>query len=462
MADLLEDIRSVVGENGIITGEAVHERPADWLGRTNCTARALVRPASTQEVSRVLALCNETGQTVVPAGGLTGLVHGTDAGAGDLVLSLERMSAVEDIDPLGKTMTVQAGAKLQSVQEAADEAGLCFALDLGARGSCAIGGNISTNAGGNQVIRYGMMREQVLGLEAVLADGTVLSSMNTLLKNNTGFDLKQLFIGGEGALGVVTRAVLRLRPKPISRNTAFIGVESFDAVTKLFALMGEKLAGSLSAFEVMWRDFYHLIAFETGNHTPPLPDGFSHYVIVETEGADPERDADQFSAALEAAVEEELAADAVIAQSDSQRQAIWAIREDVVAFMGALWPLFVFDVSMPMRHMNDYVETLSAALKEKWDDKARMVVFGHIGDGNLHIAVTVGSDDDDARKAVEELVYSPLEAIGGSVSAEHGIGLEKKKYLRLSRSPEELATMRAIKRALDPNNILNPGKVFDL
>ena len=460
MTDILEELGRIVGENGVLTGEDVTARGLNFMGLGAREARAIVRPRSTKEVSEVLRLCHAREQSVVTLGGLTGLVQGTDSTADDLVLSLERMRAIGPIDVLGKTMVVEAGAPLQSVQEAAAEQGLMFALDLGARGSCTIGGNISTNAGGNQVIRYGMMREQVLGLEVVLADGTIISSMNTLLKNNTGYDLKQLFIGAEGTLGIVTRAVLRLHPQPKSANTALAAVADFDRLARFFTFAGAELGAHMVSFEVMWRDHYELIAVNSGRHTPPLPGGHAYYVVIEQQGTHPERDGENFSEMLGKALEDGLVEDVVLAQSKAQAQAIWDIREDIEGLFMALMPGFVYDVSLPIKDMDTYTTDLKTAVQARWGEQAKVIIFGHLGDCNLHIVVSVGDGSEEARAASNDLVYGPLQALGGSVSAEHGIGLEKKPYLHLSRAPAELALMKTLKQTLDPKGILNPGKVF--
>ncbi|MFC3285546.1 FAD-binding oxidoreductase [Litchfieldella rifensis] len=459
MQTLLNDIKQVVGPSGLLTGDDVTQRSVDWLSGERCRAGAIVRPADTEQLAAIMTLCHDAAQPVVTHGGLTGLVHGGRAAPDELVISLERMTAIEDIDHVGATMTVQAGVPLQRVQEAAAAADLQFPLDLGARGSCTIGGNIATNAGGNRVIRYGMMRQQVLGLEAVLADGSVISSLNHMLKNNAGYDLKQLFIGSEGTLGIVTRAVLKLQPRMTSEQTALVATPSFAALTHLLGLMRQRLGGQLSAFEVMWQSHYRLLTVDSGRHSPPLPAEHPYYVIVESQGTDAEQDASRFNQALEAASEQGLISDAVLAQSSAQRQAIWAIREDVDGLIESLSPLFTFDVSLPIPDMQDYVDTLQAGLAERWPH-GRMVVFGHLGDGNLHISIGIGSNDTDMRQAVEQLVYAPLAPLGGSVSAEHGIGLEKRDYLGLSRTPQEIALMRTLKQALDPKHLLNRHKVL--
>lgn len=458
MQQLLDHIAEIVGRDHLLTGEAVRQRNADWFTHSPCEAAAIVRPANTEQLSRVMALCHAAGQPVVTHGGLTGVVHGAVAAPNELAVSLERMTAIEAVDPVGGTLTAQAGVPLQRVQEAAVEIGMQFPVDLGARGSCTIGGNIATNAGGIRVIRYGMMRQQVLGLEAVLADGRVISSMNTMLKNNAGYDLKQLFIGSEGTLGIVTRAVLRLQPALPSEQCALVSVPSFEALTRLLNLALRRIG--LSAFEALWNSHYRLMTEESGAHTPPLATDSPFYAILESQGMDTERDAEQFQALLEEAFEAELITDAVLASSEAQRQAIWAIREDIEALVRTLKPVFSFDVSLPIPAMETYVEGLEQRLAEAFPGVARLVAFGHLGDGNLHIMVTVRDAAAECRRAVEQLVYAPLAEIGGSVSAEHGIGLEKRDYLHFSRSEEEIATMRLLKQALDPKGLLNPGKVL--
>jgi len=348
---------------------------------------------------------------------------------------------------------------LQRVQEAAEDAGLLFPLDLGARGSATIGGNISTNAGGNSVIRYGMIRDQLLGVEAVLADGTIISSLKGVIKNNTGYDLKQLFIGSEGTLGIVTRAVLRLRPLPRSRNTALVAIDDFDHLGHFLRDMDSALGGTLSAFEVMWNDFYRLIVGDGDNHGQPLQSSHGFYVLIESTGGHEEADKSRFEGALEKALEQELMVDAVIAQSKQQREDLWAIRDDIEGLVKGLFPPITFDISLDIAQMDDYVEEVRQQLTERWPD-SRMVVFGHLGDGNIHLVLTIGSLEENEVHAVETIVYEALGRRQGVISAEHGIGLEKREYLKHSRSTEEIALMKTIKQALDPKGILNPGKIF--
>jgi FAD/FMN-containing dehydrogenase len=408
-------------------------------------------------VSAILRLCHEARHAVVPWGGRTGLVEGTYAD-GAVALSLERMSRVIDIDAEGMTMTVEAGCVLQTVCDAADKAGLFFPLDLGARGSATIGGNISTNAGGNRVIRYGMMRELVLGLEAVLADGTVVSSLNHLIKNNAGYDLKQLFIGSEGTLGIVTQAVLRLRPKPVSQNVALLAVNDFDHLPRTLRNLEKGLGGTLSAFEVMWRDFYRLVTTPPAQGRAPLSDEHSYYVLVEALGGDMKHDGVRFERALTAELDGDRIADAAIAKSQGECDLLWALRDDV-GQVARNAPIFTFDVSLRISEMENFVEDVRHALLSQWPAMTLMV-FGHLGDGNLHLVPGVGHGGTEARESVEGMIYGALRKRNGSISAEHGIGLEKRAYLGYSRNSEEIALMRALKRTLDPHNILNPGKIF--
>jgi len=458
MNDLIKGIQKIVGSSGMLTGDEVTNRSDSWPPTGGCLAKALVRPASTEQVSRVLKLCHAEGQPVVTHGGLTGLVGGAVAGKNDIVLSLERMNSVAAVDRVNSTLTVEAGAVLQKVHDVAEDAGLLFPLDFGARGSATIGGAISTNAGGNSVIRYGMIRDQLLGVEAVLADGTIISSLKGVIKNNTGYDLKQLFIGSEGTLGIVTRAVLRLRPLPRSRNTALVAIEDFDQLGRFLRDMDSALGGTLSAFEVMWNDFYSVIV-GTGHHSQPLQPSHGFYVLLESTGGHEEADNARFEAALEEAFDGELIVDAVIAQSKQQREDLWAIRDDITGLGKALFPTILFDVSLDIPQMDDYVGEVRKQLTERWPE-SRMVVFGHLGDGNIHLVLTVGSLEKNEVHAVETIIYEALGRRQGVISAEHGIGLDKREYLKHSRSEEEIALMKTIKQALDPRGILNPDKIF--
>jgi FAD/FMN-containing dehydrogenase len=456
--DLIRKLKAALGDAGVLTGRDAEEKAVGGWSNLGIPV-AVLRPASTQEVSAALKLCHAAGEPVVPWGGKTGLVEGGEAD-GHIALSLERMNRIEEFDTLGGTITVEAGCVLQTVCEAAEEKGLIFPLDLGARGSATIGGNISTNAGGNRVIRYGMTRDMVLGLEAVLADGTVVTSMNKLIKNNAGYDLKQMFIGSEGTLGVVTRAVLRVWPKPKSQDTGFVAVESFEQLPKFLRHMERALGGTLSAFEVMWEDFYKLVTSEPAKGRPVIAHGHPYYVLVESMGGDQEADSARFEAAMMEALEAGEISDAVIAKSQTERDAMWALRDDVAQVVNT-YPMFTFDVSLKIADMESYIAEVKQGLTAKWPESSLMV-FGHLGDGNLHVIPGRFPDaEQETRCGVEAIVYGALRGRQGSVSAEHGIGLEKRPYLGWSRSDEEVALMQLLKRTLDPKNILNPGKVLE-
>lgn len=459
MPDLLAQLIAACGAESVWTGEALAGRGSSYLEAAPLKARALLRPASTAELAEMLRLCSQAGQPVVPQGGLTNLVYNTRTTEDDMALSLERMDRVEEVDPLGGTMTVQAGAVLEKAQQAAEAAGLFFPLDLPARESAVIGGLIGSNAGGLRVVRYGMMRDMVLGLEAVLADGTVLNSMNKMLKKNAGYDLKQLFIGSEGTLGVVTRAVLRLWPMQSAASTVMLAVEQFAHVAELLVLAKQCLSGQLTSFEVLWNDFYRLTTTPPARSTPPLGCDWPYYVLIESLGQDADEEQRRMRRLLEQA--NGLFTEAAVAQSSSQRRALWRVREDTVQFEEQYVTTFGFDVSLPISAMEGYVRQIRAELAEAFGS-VKVWIFGHLADGNLHIHVwgeTIDQEKDHER--VERIVYEPLLALGGSISAEHGIGLRKKPYLLLSRTPEEIAVMRRLKAALDPRGILNPGKIFD-
>jgi FAD/FMN-containing dehydrogenase len=454
VTDIVEQLAALLPDRAVITGAAISARGTSYWDSSPTEAKALLRPDSTQQLSDVLRLCHEHDQSVVVQGGLTGVVAGAVSKDDDIIISLERMNEIESVDAMDGVAIIQAGAVLQSVQEQLAEQGFLFPLDLGARGSCTIGGTVATNAGGINVLRYGMMRNLVLGLEAVLADGTVISSMNTMLKNNTGYDLKQLFIGSEGTLGVVTRVVVRLFPIPQSRQTAMLATDSFDAVVRLLKSMQSDLAGTLSAYEVMWNNYYKPVTRE-GAHQAPLARDYPFYVLAEAEGADPHADEARFQGLLEQAMENGDIVDAVLPKSESERDTLWTIRED----FDPVLPAYLYDVSLPIKSMQAYVEKLEAELAA-WRHDAACIVFGHIADGNLHIFVTP-HEDGIHHETCDAMVYGCLDGLSGSISAEHGIGIEKKAWLRNSRSDDEIQLMSSLKKLLDPKNLLNPGKVIN-
>lgn len=434
-----------------IVGSAGQSSPSNVL--------ALLHPSCTEEVSNIMRACHRYRQAVVLQGGMTGLVEGTAATSKDVVLSLSRLTGIESIDVVGKTMTVSAGTILQTVQEAAEQHDLMFAVDWGARGSATIGGAIATNAGGNNVLRYGMMRKNVLGLEVVLPDGTILSNMNALMKNNTGYDLKQLFIGSEGTLGVVTRAVLKLHALPKARQTALVALSSFDNAIALLGKFQSKLQGTLSAFEVMWQSFYEMVV-TNGEHQCVLPIGHQYYVVIEAAGGEEIILKEQFETILASALDNGHIVNAVICQSEAQREDVWNIREDIHTVFGVLNPPITFDVSLPILHMESYVEQVHTEISAAFPE-AQGITFGHLGDGNLHFCWSVGNTNPSDSSRLSQIVYDNLIPYNGSVSAEHGIGLSKRKYLSHSRNETEILWMRKIKTLFDPHNLLNPECIFN-
>jgi FAD/FMN-containing dehydrogenase len=456
--DIIDTLRTIVGARNVLIGDKIVDRSAVWGTNQPCVARAVVRPSSTAEVSAVMRACYQRQQSVVPFGGMTNLVLGATTGPDDIALSFEKMSQIEAIDPVSQTMTVQAGVTMQVAQESADAAGLYFPVDIGARANCMLGGNVSTNAGGTRVIRYGMIRDSVLGIEAVLADGTVISSMNTFLKNNSGFDLKHLFIGSEGVLGLVTRIVFRLRARPKSHNVALVACDHYDQVIQLLGRARETLGNALSGFEVMWDNFFDAVVQPRGRLPAPIERGHRFYVILEATGTDARNDDERFESALGEMFAGELVADGVLAKSDAEREAIWAIRHDVDWIVG---DAFDFDISLPLVDIFAYTEEINAKLKYAIAG-VDVVTFGHLGDNNLHISVQCEGARTTHAATIERHIYETLRPYGGAISAEHGIGLEKKAWLPISRTNAEIELMKALKRCMDPRNILNPGKVISL
>lgn len=457
MTDIVAELSKIVGDKRLLTGSPIAERATSYWNSAPMQAAAIVYPRTTEEVSAVLRCCHADGQTVITHGGLTNCVAAVESATDDVVVSLDKMNKIVEIDPVGGTAVVEAGAVLQTVQEAVAAQGLRFPLDLGARGSCTIGGNIATNAGGINVLRYGMMRNLVLGLEAVLADGTIISSMNRMMKNNAGYDVKQLFIGTEGTLGIVTRAVLRLFPQPASRHSALAAMHEFHDVTNFLRRLQQQLADSLSAFEIMWGDYYAAVT-DAGGHRAPLSRDYPFYVVFEAEGSDPGSDARRFEDVLEQALAERLIVDAVIPKSEAESREIWTIREDFDAILEPE-PVYLYDVSLPIREMEDYVAKVNANVKARWL-KGECYTIGHVADGNLHFFVAPNRKGD-FHDECDECVYEPLATVCGSVSAEHGIGTQKLRWLPHSRGESEIKLMRVLKKTIDPKNILNPGRVVD-
>src|SRR5262245_7298246 len=454
--DLLAEI---VGARNVYT-DAAETKPyfTDWRRQYAAAAQCVVRPGSTDEVARVVALCAREGIAVVPQGGNTGLVGGSVPSGvrPEIVLSLARMNRIRALDVLNDTITVDAGCVLAAVQKAADDAGRLFPLSLAAEGSCQIGGNLSTNAGGVNVLRYGTAREQVLGLEVVLPDGRVWNGLRALRKDNTGYDLKQLFLGAEGTLGIITAAVLRLFPKPSATATAWIALDSPRAAVELLGLLRGELGERLSAFELISRPCLEAVLAHLKAASDPLASAHPWYVLAELGDSGD-------TAALRGRVEEALAdcaergalRDAAIAQSGEQSRALWRIRETIPE---AQFSNVKHDISVPVSRIPEFIDRASRSLAGRFG-QIDIFCFGHVGDGNLHY--NVGAEALLPRRdEVSRIVYDTLDAFGGSISAEHGLGQLKREEIRRHKSALELELMRALKGTFDPNGLMNPGKLL--
>jgi FAD/FMN-containing dehydrogenase len=460
--NVLGDLVALVGADIVLApdGALLEKHTHDFCvhGRQDVGVMALVFPRTTEQVSKVLRYCNERSIAVQPQGGLTGLAGGAVPVGPCVVLSLDRMRAIKEIDVAAGTITVEAGVAMEAVQKAADVADLFFPLDLGGRGSCQIGGNVSTNAGGNRVLRYGMARDLVLGIEAVLADGTVIDALRKVIKNNSGYDLRQLFIGAEGTLGIITAVVLRLFPKPRSNCLGICAVDDYPAVLELLRRARSGFGALLSAFEVMWPAFYKLGTVELGRK-PPLDLGYGVYVLIEILGTDPDADQTRYETVIAEAMEAGVVKDAIIAQSQREATELWAVRDSPGEWSkGVHWPQLGFDVSVPTGEIGPLAEEIDAELKRRWPQLVS-VFFGHVADGNLHVSTRM-SGHSIPELDIENAVYGIVAKRRGSISAEHGIGSLKIPFLHYSRSAAEIDLMRSIKQAMDPKGILNPGKLF--
>ncbi len=462
MTELTQQLKDIVGSAGYQEGDNIPVgRYRDLMGARKICPALHLRPKTTEEVSQILKLCHQHGQPISPQGGMTGLVSAGAPMEGEISLSLERMNQIVELDPYTSTLTAEAGTPLQVIQEHAAEQGFLFPLDLGARGSCTIGGNLSTNAGGNRVIRYGMARDLVVSLEAVLADGTIIDGTHKLRKNNSGYDLKQLFMGSEGTLGIITKVVLKLLPKPTSQTVAICGTQNFEQVAKLLNHMQTQLSSHLTAFEVVWKNTYDLVSEYVDNVNLPLDASHGFYVLVECMGSQQEHDQVLFQTALESAMEKELIDDAIISQSEKDVRDLWRFRDAPPEVDRKAGRMHSYDISIAVGDMGYFGEEVSVRLKEKWPD-ALVGLFGHIGDGNLHIIIHVGPDTGKLHTEIDEVIYALIRELNGSVSAEHGIGMMKRPYLQYCKSEAEIELMRTLKKAMDPKNILSPGRIFEV
>jgi FAD/FMN-containing dehydrogenase len=464
----LQILRSICGDAHVLTDGDLQAWEMDWRKRARGKALAVVRPANTDEVARIVKACVAAQVSLVPQGGNTGLVVGSipDDSGQQVVLSLQRLRAVRKIDPANMTITVDAGCVLQSLQDAARQAGFLFPLSLAAEGSCTIGGNLATNAGGTQVLRYGNARDLCLGLEVVTAAGDIWHGLSGLRKDNTGYDLRDLYIGSEGTLGIITAATLKLYPLPAARLTAWAAVGSIDDAVKLLGMAHQHLGAGLTGFEVMGQFALSLVAQHFSQLKVPLYETSAFCVLLECSDQESEAHARvQFERLLEAALESGCVSDAVVAESLAQAKQLWHVRESIPLAQAEEGLNIKHDISVAVSHMSAFVRSTDALLQQEIPG-VRLVNFGHLGDGNLHynVQAPVGSDGPtflrDWEDQVNTLVYESVQKFGGSISAEHGVGSLKVEKLEIHKSPVALGLMRALKTALDPNNIMNPGKVL--
>ena len=469
---LLETLRRTVGAANVLT----HEDPTtdltawelDWRRRERGRALAVVRPGSTQEVADVVKACAAASTSIVPQGGNTGMVVGStpnDSGT-QVVLSLTRMNKVRKLDPGNLTITVDAGCVLQNLQDVCEKEGFLFPLSLASEGSCTIGGNLGTNAGGTQVVRFGNTRELCLGLEVVTANGEIWDGLTGLRKDNTGYDLRHLFIGSEGTLGVITGATMKLYPAPVSQLTAFAAVPSLQAAVELLGLAHKTISSGLTGFEVMGQFALSLVVKHFPQQRVPFWQDSPYCVVLENSDNESEEHARaQFERLLEAAMEAGCVTDAVVAESVAQAKALWHIRESIPLAQAQEGLNIKHDISINVSRIPEFVDLCNAKLLQAFPG-ARLVTYGHLGDGNLHYNVQAPEGQDQEKFLVEEegpmnaLVYDIVDEFNGSISAEHGIGSLKADKLAHHKSPVALGLMRSIKAALDPHNLMNPGKVL--
>ena len=458
--DIIKKFRNVIDDTSIIKGNDLKSSFYHiWKTDISLESICVLLPRNTKQVSEIMKICYENNQEVVIHGGLTNLVGATKSNNSQVVISLEKMNKIIEIDKESKTLTCESGVILEDLINACEENDLLLPLNFGARGSAQIGGAVSTNAGGLRVSKYGMTRNLVLGTEAVLPNGKVINSLKKLIKDNSGYDLKQIFIGSEGTLGIVTKVVLRLYELPSSRLTALSGLNSYDNVLRLLKYLEKNLAGNLSGFELLWNETYKTMVGEKTNYNKYLSDTHKYYVFIESTGSDYENDYSKLEDVISDSLEKGYIEDAVIGKNDKERRNIWGIREDVSVLADERKYDQHFDISIPTSLIGVVIDKITAELKKNKDVKT-IFPFGHVADGNIHFIIGKDSGEDSITKEVNKIIYSNTESVNGSISAEHGIGLDKKEYLKNSRNKEEIELMKLLKKSIDPKNILNPGRIL--
>ncbi len=428
---------------------------SDWSGLRRGVPAEVLFPKSTQEVSDIVKECQLAKRPITIQGGLTGLTGGAVPADGDTVINFEKMNRIEHIDTLEGIMIVEAGATLIEVQEAAKQAGWFFPVDLGARGSCQIGGNAATNAGGERVLKYGTVRDSILGLEVVLADGSVLDSMTQLVKNSSGLDLRYLFIGSEGTLGIITRLVLKLQPAPGPTTSALLAIDDFDQVPNALRQLKQSLGSTLSAYEFMSKAFIDMTCSLIKAPVPFTPNP-QWTILIEAEGSQHQDVQVLVEQALQELLESKIINNAIIAKNENDRLGFWKLRQSIPEIFSHLKPTINFDVGLPLKHVSRCIQTLEHGLHQL-NPKASHLFFGHLGDNNVHLITGPHAIAD--RHAIEQFVYEELASYGGTISAEHGIGFIKKPFIELSRNAEQLKLIKQLKQAMDPHNLLNPNRI---
>ena len=462
MSDLniIKLFETILDKSSIIVGDDLKSRFYHiWKTDVPLESMCLLLPKNTKQVSSILKICNDNQQELIIHGGLTNLVGSTKSNKNQVVLSLEKMNSIIEIDKNGKTLTCESGAIIEHIINVAKDNDLLLPLNFGARGSAQIGGAVSTNAGGLRVFKYGMTRNLVLGLEVVLPDGTIISSLKKLMKDNSGYDLKQFFIGSEGTLGIVTKVVLRLYQNPKTRYTALAVTNDYQNVLSLLKFMEEKISKNLTAFELLWNDTYKQMVSDKTIYNKYLPDNYKYYVFIEYMGGDFANDYNNFEKVVIESIDNGIAEDAVVGRDEKEQLNLWGIREDVAVLAEERKFDQQFDISIPVALIGEVIDKTIEQL-QNCDGVKTIFPFGHVADGNIHFIIGKDSDDDNLKSKINDIIYTNTEAVEGSISAEHGIGIDKKQYLIKSRSKDEIELMKIIKKSIDPKNILNPGRVF--
>ncbi|SCU91614.1 LADA_0F11012g1_1 [Lachancea dasiensis] len=468
-ADDMTFFRSILSESEILLATEDEDLALfneDWMRKYKGQSKVVLRPKKVEQVAQILKYCNEQKLAVVPQGGNTGLVGGSVPVFDEIVLSLTQLNKIREFDPVSGILKCDAGVILENADSFLAQHGYVFPLDLGAKGSCHVGGVVATNAGGLRLLRYGSLHGTVLGLEVVLPNGEILNSMNALRKDNTGYDLKQLFIGSEGTIGVITGVSILTPPRPKAINVSFLGVDSYEAVQKVFVQAKQELSEILSAFEFMDLNSQNLARKHLKDVPHPLEDEYPFYILIETSGSNKEHDDTKLEAFLEKAMEDGTVLDGVVAQDETELRNLWEWRESIPESSQAGGGVYKYDVSLPLKDLYSLVEAANEKLNEQGllseTDAAKPVIsavgYGHVGDGNLHLNVAVREYTKDVEKALEPFVYEFISSKNGSISAEHGLGFQKRNYIGYSKNDQEIKMIKQLKSLYDPNAILNPYK----